>query len=409
MDKVRTINYFSTFGSNLPYVLKEENNRYVPIRNLNFNPNFPFLDGAYFELLQGNIANPSGLNQNFVFRLRNPNNLNLSSSYVFRVYNPTTNAIVHETFLPSNFDGMIVSYSSNAQNLVFTLESSSNVLYSSIDLLNGYIPLDQRFVAVFYDLNNQEIFRSYLFRQLNSLVFFVPKNYRSTQARTIANVFLPVNRVYLFYLSTQLASTGEEITTEFKFPNQYLFVGNNLNYYLSSYSILLLLFLRDFASTFWGSSISATLNYANLDKYLGKLPYKEYLYNKSTLTYERTSNFVDIEEILLALSSTIVSRGLLVSTRQIYDNILDALYNFAYTNFYPGSPSFSSNVLIPDFIDSGVEEQYSLATNLLFINLLDKLNINYQNLLQEVNSKFVAQNRKKINRQLGDIDYFFSP
>lgn len=404
MNLVDIINFFGTTGSQLPFNLKEEGGKYYLINNPNnIVNNIPLLDGIYFELIQGTLDNQNGLTQNLVVKLRNPNNIQIASSYVVRLYNAQNGALLFETYVPSSFDGLEVSFSTNVKVPLITIEANGLVLYTSYEYLNGYIPLDQRIYASFRDPNNIEVFRAFFVRKLNN------KRYFTSIFRSVYNKFLNSSIIFFRFLDVYLNNTiignfNYQIITEFKFPQQYRFISEQEAFSISTYSIMLLAFYKDFVEKLSGFLINE-IDFSQLDKDSRNFPYKKYFYNKNTLSYEKVSSYVDIAELLLAILLGIKVYGMLDSSKQIIDDLVNKLNNFSPIVYYPDS-SVGSKALIPDIINSDVEEQYSLFTNILFAHILNLLGIDNSPLISEINRVFVNNSQKTTNRSLGSISSF---
>ncbi|ABJ91452.1 hypothetical protein YS40_058 [Thermus phage phiYS40] len=404
MNLVDIISFFGTTGSQLPFNIKEEEGKYYLINNPNNKVNnIPLSDGIYFEVIQGTLDNQNGLTQNLVVKLRNPNNIQIASSYVVRLYNAQNGALLFETYVPTSFDGLEVSFSTNVNVPLITIEANGLVLYTSYEYLNGYIPLDQRIYASFRDPNNIEVFRAFFVRKVNN------KRYFTSTFRSVYNKFLNSSAIPFRFLDAYLNNTiignfNYQIITEFKFPQQYRFISEQESLSISAYSIMLLAFYKDFVEKLSGFLVDE-VDFSQLDKDSRNFPYKKYFYNKNTLSYEKVSSYVDITELLLAILLGIKIYGMLDSSKQIIDNLVNALNTFSPTVYYPDA-SVGSKALIPDIINSNVEEQYSLFTNVLFAHILNLLGIDNSTLIDEINRVFVNNSKKTENRSLGTINSF---
>jgi hypothetical protein len=404
MNFVDIISFFGTTGSQLPFNIKEEGSRFYLVNNPNNTVNnIPLVDGIYFEIVQGTLDNQSGLNQNLVVKLRNPNNIQVASSYVVRLYNSQTGALLRETYVPSSFDGSEITFSTNVNLPLITIEANGLVLYTSYEYLNGYIPLDQRIYASFRDSNNIELFRAFFVRELNN------KRYFTSIFRSVYNKFLNSTTVFFRFLDVYqnnavIGNFNYKTITEFKFPQQYRFLSEQEVFSISAFSVMLLSFYKDFVEKLSGFLIDK-VDFYQLEKDSRNFPYKKYFYNRNTLSYEKTSPYVDITELLLAILLGVKVYGMLDSSRQIIDDLVDELNNFSPNVYYPDS-SVGAKALVPDIINSDVEEQYSLATNILFAHILNLLGIDNSLLINEINRIFVNNNQKTANRSLGSISSF---
>lgn len=404
MNLVDIISFFGTTGSQLPFNIKEERNRFYLVNNPNNTVNnIPLIDGIYFEIVQGTLNNQNGLNQNLVIKLRNPNNLQIASSYAVRLYNSKNGALLAENYVPPSFDGLEIAFSTNVNSPLITIEIDGLVLYTSYEYLNGYIPLDQRIYASFRDSNNIEIFRAFFVRDLNNKRYFT-SIFRSAYNKLLNSSLILFRFLDVYQNNTVIGNFNYKTITEFKFPQQYRFLPEEEVFSISSFSVILLSFYKDFVEKLSGFLIDK-VDFYQLEKDSRNFPYKKYFYNRNTLSYEKTSPYVDITELLLAILLGIKVYGMLDSSKRIIDDLVNELSTFSPTIFYPDS-TVGAKALIPDIINSNVEEQYSLATNILFAHILNLLGIDNSSLLNEINRVFVSNNQKTANRSLGYIGSF---
>ncbi len=404
MNIVDIISFFGTTGSQLPFNIKEERNRFYLVNNPNNTVNnIPLIDGIYFEIVQGTLNNQNGLNQNLVIKLRNPNNIPIASSYVVRLYNSQNGALLAEIYVPTSFDGLEIAFSTNVNLPLITIETDGLVLYTSYEYLNGYIPLDQRIYASFRDSNNIEIFRAFFVRELNNKRYFT-SIFRSAYNKLLNSSLILFRFLDVYQNNTVIGNFNYKTITEFKFPQQYRFLPEEEVFSISSFSVILLSFYKDFVEKLSGFLIDK-VDFYQLEKDSRNFPYKKYFYNRNTLSYEKISPYVDITELLLAILLGIKVYGMLDSSKQIIDDLVNELSTFSPAIFYPDS-TVGAKALIPDIINSNVEEQYSLATNILFAHILNLLGIDNSSLLNEINRVFVSNNQKTANRSLGYISSF---
>jgi hypothetical protein len=402
MSLVKAINFFSSYGSDECFILTNKNNKFYLNKNYSINNSLctsVLSDGIYFELLSGNLNDTNNLNQTFVIKIKNPNSIQVSNNYSIRIYN-SNDQLLYETFLPSNLDGLELSYQSVNQTVSYiALTANSKFIYSTEDLKLGYIPLDQRYTATYYNPLNQVVGETYLFREIFSGLYFSNPNYRQTSIyKSISSIVS--NNITLFYLGRGIGSNKLQILTDFKFPSQYRFLPNTNKYYLSGYSILSYLFSTNILSSLNESTFTEFSTYNSLPKAANKLLYKEYYYNENNLQYEPISAEVSILDILLSIYTATKIPYLLTISYNIYSDILIFLKTFSLSSgvFYPKLPIPNTNAsLLPDSIIYNqntftLPSIYSLGTNLFFINILDISNENINPWIKEIERVFFDEN-----------------
>lgn len=157
-------NIFKYFSSSIledyPYsIVPQSNNtyRFDVVRNYSYNTSISLNTGLYFEILHGNLHNSSVVTQTFSFKLKNPNSISISSgSYYLNVYSVVGNSL---SLISSYLIGTtvqndtLVSISVTGQDVLFTLEINSLVLYTSEDFEKNLIPVNQRILAEVQHLN----------------------------------------------------------------------------------------------------------------------------------------------------------------------------------------------------------------------------------------------------------------
>lgn len=395
------LKFFYSFNSNLPYVLYRANNYYQLIKNPTVPVSiYPLFDGVYFTLLSGEVENPSGLNQNFAILVKNPNSLAISNSYVLRIYDKETSALLYETTFPSTAHNLLINYSTNRRNVEITIEANRFRLYTSTDYKNGYVPLNQYYQLAYLDSNANEIYRTFLFRNVNSHIYESRVPYRSVYSFSEGAISDTTNPV-VYYFNNIVARAENAYPSEYKFPNEYL-IFNTYSTYISSYSLLLSsVVANSVLKSLVGTSVQLPINLSNLPKNRN-LFYDKYRFDYNSLRYVPTSSRVNIVELLLALYLSMAYYSSIDNTSEI-DSLISTLLSFT-PNYYPDSSA--GLYLIPDELDGNNEVSYSLATNLLFVDILAKKGVNISGLLSELDRIFLSRNRKKVSSLLGDITQF---
>lgn len=402
MDFTSVVSFFNSYGAQLPFVLKEDGEKFFLILNPNNAYNTIVLnDGVYYELLTGAWSSTSS--QVLTLRLRNPNVVRLEDSYYVVLYDKNTRSAVAQQQIPYDCEGLEVSFITNVQNPYITIETSTQVLFSTDDFLSGRIPLNQNFYASFKDQNNTEIFRTFGFRKIDNKKYFFDA-YRSVYSAFSSNNQLSFRFLDAYLNESSIANLSYSVTTEFKFPEQYKFVEESKTYFVSSYSVLLLSFFKELVEKISEQSIN-DININSLELNYHNLLYESYTYDKTLLSYRKLSDKSNIVDLLLASLLGIKFYKLLEQSSVYIDNIISLLRSFTPIIYYP-EPG-TSTFLLPDFINNQTEEEYSLATNLLFAHILKLLRIDNSQLLSEIERVFVSRNRKKISRTNGEIDTFF--
>jgi len=404
MSLATAINFFSSYGTDECFVLKNEGNKFYIIKNYSISQslcsNYALRDGIYFELLSGNLGDTVNLNQTFVVKIKNPNSIQVSGTYSIRFYNQN-DQLLYETFLPSSLNDLEITYQSINQAVSYiVLLAGSKFIYSSEDFKRGYIPLDQNYSAVYYNPFNQVLGETYFFREKFSGLYFSNPSYRQTTFYKSINA-INSDIVSITNLGKVLGTNRQETLSDFKFPSQYRFLSEQNKYYLSSYSLLSYLFAKDIFSSLTQNAFSEASFYNSLSKVSNILPYKEYFYNKNTLQYEPLTSEVDVLDILLSIYIAARIPPLLSSSYNIFKNILNTLKSISLSGiFYPKLPIPNTNAtLLPDSLFFNTNQNsftsptlYSLGTNLFFINILSLDNETIDPWLREIERIFFDEN-----------------
>lgn len=395
MNFINILKYFSSKSNEgYPYsvVPTTSTNVYDVIRNYSVNTSVSLSAGIYFEIVSGNLVNSSTTSQLFLIKIKNPNNINISSSTIFlRIYSKLGSTL---TLLSSISIGTIPTHDSiisimeTAQNFVITLETSSDVLYSSEDYINNYLPVNQN-IKVHVINTNSTIFDYFIFYKepIHGSFLGVDLNTRTTTAilhSTYANV---VDQIYIYENNlTNVIGTfaNENVVTDYKFPRTYLLVPYNERNRISTTSLLFSYFIKDIYSDVTNFNYVVDTTFLNnLAKVRGFL-YNSYYYNVTS--YSIYDNFASLKNILLILFLIKERYNSLSSIYQsYYDSILTSIKNFIPLTYTALSP------LIPDYLNATTEDQYSLSTNLLLLDLYRffSLNAEYNALKTKIQTEFL--------------------
>ncbi|MEM3368504.1 MAG: hypothetical protein QXP88_00195 [Thermoproteota archaeon] len=375
MDFNKVLKYFSSsILEDYPYsIIPESNNiyRFDVVRNYSYVTPVSLNTGIYFELLQGNLYNSSVVTQTFSFKLKNPNSISISSgSYYLNVYSIVGNSL---SLISSHLVGTtvqndtLVSISVTGQDVLFTLEINSLVLYTSEDFEKNLIPVDQRILAGVSHLNNTTL--SYPVFQdftLTSSFLGIDLSTRTIDSKIHSINAVGIDNIYLYYItsSNTIGALGNnKVITDYKFPRSYSFVAYDIRNKLSIKTILFSYFIyKNFRDII-------NFDFVIDESFLNSLPklrnsyYESYTYNVNNYL-NHTSN-VSIKDIVLVLFLIKDIYYLLdLQARTVYDNLLNYLASFTpITNT-------SLQPLLPDYLLSNTEDQYSLSTNLMFLDIL---------------------------------------
>lgn len=375
MDFNKIFKYFSSnILEDYPYsIIPESNNiyRFNVVRNYAYTTSIALNTGIYFELLQGNLHNSSVVTQTFKFKLKNPNSISISSSlYYLNVYNVIENSLslISSYLIGNNVQhDTTVSLPVTGQNVLFTIEAGSIVLYTSEDFEKNLIPVDQRIFAEVQHTNNTNL--SYLVFQdssLSSSFIGIDFSTRTIDSKLHSANSVAIDNIYLCYINSSnvIGALGnEKVITDYKFPRSYSFVSYDTRNKLSTKSILFSYFVYSHFKDLIDFNFVINNTFLNNLPKLRNFYYESYKYNVNT--YSSHSSQVSIKDIVLVLFIIKDLYYLLDSqARTTYDNLLNSLDSFTpITNT-------SLQPLLPDYLLSNTEDQYSLSTNLMFLDIL---------------------------------------
>lgn len=400
MDFNKVFKYFaSSILEDYPYsIIPESSNnyRFNVVRNYTYNNinnnNIILKTGIYFELLQGNLHNDNHVTQTFYFKIKNPNLISISSGlYYLNAYSVIGNSVsLIYSYLLGNvvLNDTLVSISITGKDLLFTLEINSIVLYTSEDFEKNLIPVDQRVLAEVQYVNNTNL--SYpIFQSSNIISSFlgVDLSTRTIDAKLHSVNNVGIGNIFLYYINTNntIGALGnDKVITDYKFPRSYSFVNYDIRNKLSIKSILFSYFIYKNFKDIIDFDFVVDDSFLNSLPKLRNLYYESYKYNVNT--YSNHSSNVSIKDIVLILFLVKDFYYLLdLQAKTVYDSLVNYLSSFSpITNV-------SLQPLLPDYLLNNTEDQYSLSTNLMFLDILRFFNrvSQFNSLKSSIESNFL--------------------
>ena len=375
MDFNKVFKYFTSgILEDYPYSIipdSSNNYRFNVVKNYTYPSTVTLNTGIYFEILQGSLHNSTSVTQTFYFKIKNPNLISVASgTYYLNAYSVSGSGVslINSHLLGSAIQNdTLVSIPITGQEILFTLEVNSLVLYTSEDFEKNLIPVDQRILAEVQYTNNTNL--SYpIFQDYNLGASFIGIDLSTrtivSKLHSISNA--GIDNIYLYYnnASNIIGALGnEQVVTDYKFPRSYSFVNYNIRNKLSTKTILFSYFVYKNFKNIIDFSFVINESFLNSLPKLRNIYYESYRYNANAYS-SHTAN-ASIKDIVLVLFLVKDIYYLLdLQAKTVYDNLLNYLSSF--------SPITNTSLqpLLPDYLLNNTEDQYSLSTNLMFLDIL---------------------------------------
>ena len=375
MDFNKVFKYFtSNILEDYPYSIipdSSNNYRFHIIKNYAYSSNVVLNTGIYFEILQGSLHNSTSVTQTFYFRIKNPNLISVASGpYYLNAYSVSNNniSLITSHLLGTTIqDNALVSIPVTGQEILFALEINSLVLYTSEDFEKNLIPIDQRILAEVRYVNNINL--SYpIFKDYNLGASFIGIDLSTrnilSRVHSISNV--GIDNIFLYFnnINNTIGALGNnKVVTDYKFPRSYSFVAYAIRNKLSTKTILFSYFVYKKFKNIIDFNFTINESFLNSLPKLRNIYYESYRYNiNSYLNHTPNASIKDIVLILFLVKDIYYLLDLQAKT--VYDNLLNYLSSFSPITNTLLQP------LLPDYLLSNTEDQYSLSTNLMFLDIL---------------------------------------